>query len=97
MEACGVLLSRWRPRGIRTADAPPETATNASHSMATEAPAKPSTAAAAAPMANGKRKNEPATAISPRAKVTAITTQIQRHVSGELSSMVVADLLLRSR
>ncbi len=44
-------------------------------------------AAATAPPAKGRRKNEPATAISPTANATAAASQIHRQVSGEPKSI----------
>src|SRR5687768_2733072 len=57
------------------------------HSIGTGTPANAAAAAATAPIAKGTRKNEPATPSSPTVALTATTSHIHRHVSGEPKSI----------
>src|SRR5262249_59292271 len=73
------------------------TPTNNTHGTIAPPPANAATAAAAAPMANDSMKKRTGVKTSARAKATTAISQIQRQVSGELTSMAAAPAVLPRR
>src|SRR5207248_2733017 len=89
--------SSRRPSGTSAARLTAVTPTNSAHWMTGPPPAKAATAAAAAPIANDPMKKRTGVKTSARAKPTTATNQIQRQVSGELTSMAAAPAVLPRR